>query len=390
MIRLRNAESPEDLEKVCRMTAEFLGSDDPEGAYAFMRLAFAECPFLTPDLCYILDVDGEIAASCQVLPLEMQVGSASVQASGLQAIVVDPRFRNRDYVGRLFSEGRASLRKKGFDFSLGFGHSRFYDRFGATPIAGDTEVVVRTRDVRGTPAGGFRDMGPGDTELLLRHYAEVNAGRTGVIRRSAEYWAWVRKRPPHVRIREDGYVGFEIQAEGVSVVEINGEGPAFYRDALGEVAGVARSEGLGSITVLVPPDHPFVESVLAYGVEVRTQYHRTGRCMGEILNLKSFFGKLEEELTSRLQKAFSQPPPVNLIIRADDEVAELTLPGTDQDPLFVELALPRKPLTQLAMGYKGLDTVLYEAGVEVAVEERRVLRALFPKGHPFVWAPDRF
>ena len=390
MITFRNAETQEDLEGICRLTAEFLGGDNPEETYAFMRRAFAECPFLTPDLCYVLDVDGEIAGSGQVLPLEMQVGSAAVQAGGIQAIVVDPRFRNRDYVRRMFEDGRAAIREKGFDFSLGFGHSRFYDRLGATPIAGDTEVFVRTQDVRGTSAGGFREMGPGDTELLLRHYAEVNAGRTGVIRRSAEYWAWVRKRPPQVRIRGDGYVGYEIQEESLSVCEINGESPAFYQDALGEVAGVARSEGLERIMVHVPPDHPFVESVLSYGVDVRTKYHRTGRCMGEILNVKSFFEKLEEELTSRLRRASPQSPPVDLIIRADDEVAELALPGPDQDPLSIELTLPRKPLTQLAMGYKGLDTVLHEAGVEVDAERGRVLRALFPKGHPHVWKPDQF
>jgi hypothetical protein len=112
--------------------------------------------------------------------------------------------------------------------------------------------------------------------------------------------------------------------------------------------------------------------------------------MGEILNLKSFFGRLEQELTSRLRQASPQSPPVDLIIRTDDEVAELALPGTDRDPLPVELTLPRKPLTQLAVGYKGLDTVLHEAGVGVDPEKRQVLRALFPKGHPYVWPPDRF
>lgn len=390
MIRMRNAESPEDLERVSRLTAQFLGRGDSEGTYTLLRRAFAECPFLTPDLCFLMDVDGEIAASSQVLPLEMQVGNTVVQAGGIQAIVVDPRFRNRHLVERLFDEGRAALINRGFDFSLGFGHPRYYDRLGATPITGDTMIHVRTRDVRGTFAGGFRGMGPGDVESLLRHYAKANAGRTCVIRRSLDYWTWLRKKPPHIRIREDGYVGYELREKEVIVSEINGEGSGFYRDALSEVAGIARSEGLDKIRVEAPPDHPFVDSVLSFGVEVSTAYRRTGWCMGEILNVTSFFGKLEGELTSRLRQALPASPDVDLAIRVDDQTAELALQGTKGGRLSIELALPRKPLTQLAVGYRGLDAVLHEAGVEMDAERRQVLRTVLPKGYPFVWMPDRF
>jgi predicted N-acetyltransferase YhbS len=390
VIRVRNPENPEDLEKVSRLTAQFLGRGDSEGTYTLLRRAFAECPFLTPDLCLLAEVDGEIAASGQALPLEMQVGNTVVQAGGVQAIVVDPRFRSRHLVERLFHEGRAMLINRGLDFSLGFGHPRYYDRLGATPIAGDTMIHVRTRDVRGTFAGGFRGLGPGDVELLLRHYAKANAGRTCVIRRSLDYWTWLRKKPSHVRIREDGYVGYELREKEVLVSEINGEGPGFYRDALGEVAGIARSEGLEEIMVEAPPDHPFVDSILSFGVEVCTTYRRTGWCMGEILDVTSFFGKLEGELTSRLRQTLPASPDVDLVIRVDDQTAELALPGTKGGRLSIELTLPRKPLTQLAVGYKGLDTVLHETGVAIDAERRQVLRAILPKGNPFVWMPDRF
>ncbi|MFC1791556.1 GNAT family N-acetyltransferase [Gemmatimonadota bacterium] len=389
-MRLRHPESQEEIERVCRLTTQFLGSGDREELFAFMMLAFAECPFLTPESCFILDVDGEIAASGQMLSLPMQVGGAVVQAAGLQAFVVDPGFRNRDLIKRMFEEGRGEVLRRGSDVSLGFGHSRYYDRMGATPIVADTEVEVRVRDVRGDRPEGFREMDDGEVDLLLDHYAASNVGRTGVIRRSPEYWKWQYRKPPSVRIRDDGYVGYEVREDQVSVLEIGGEGPGFYRDALMEVATLAREENLEVIRAQVPPDHPFVGSVVFFGAQVQTRYHRSGWCMGEVLNVESFLGKIEGELDSRLRVTLPTAPRVRLVVQVDDEEVEVTLPGEGGGDRVVDLPLPRKLFTQLVFGYKDLDTVLAEAGIRRDAESRRLLNALFPKGHPYIWKADRF
>jgi GNAT superfamily N-acetyltransferase len=391
VLTLRNPQSKEELEQVCRLTTRFLGGGEEELRFALMMRAYESCPFHRPEMCFLFEIDGEIAASFQGLELPMQVGNATVQAIGLQGLVVDPRFRNRGLATRLFAEARRVIVGRGLiDVAVGFGHPRLYDQVGATPVMGDTEATLDVKRVRGPRPKGFQPMEDGEVELLLDHYASSNQGRVGIIRRSPEYWAWLFRRPPSIRIRKDGYLGYEVREDGVILTEVGGEDAGFYHDAALELAALAREAGLPTIVAQVPPDHPFVEACFSFGVELRTVHHRTGWCMGEVTALGPFLEAIRPELERRQATGLPGSPGTRLRIRLNGEVEEMDLQVPGGETRELEIGLSRKLFTQLAFGYKGARTVLSEAGCHPSESELLVLDALFPRGNPYIWKADRF
>jgi GNAT superfamily N-acetyltransferase len=379
-----------DVEVVADLTARVFGkSGDYAEIYEMMKAAYVGCPYIKPEHCWVVDVDGRIVVKWQLLDLTLRVGSAEISVGGAQALVAEPDENGKGYPRLLVREGLPQAIAAGFDVLLGFAQrGAFYRRLGAAPVMAEYELGLDPRKIPRLSDDPFEALHEEDVDAIVDQYNRSNARRTGTVVRTTEYWHWMVRRAPVVLTCSQGYFGARFNSDSLELREVAGEETHAFCDlVLRKLGEMARARGYSRIQACLPPDHPLAEVAQRYAAEMQVRYPDRSGCLALVINPESFLKKLRPELERRLSGSRFGDVRVDL---RPGSAPPLRLNSGGAHRASLDLDLSLRSLLQLAFGYRSAGVILAQEGIRLDGSNRQLLEVLFPQGHPFMWLTDRF
>ncbi len=378
-----------DVEAVADLTARVFGkSGEYAEIYEMTKAAYGRCPYMKPEHCWVVDVDGRIVAKWQLLDLTLRVGSAEISVGGAQALAAEPDENGKGYPRLLVREGLPQAIAAGFDVILGFAQrGAFYRRLGAVPVMAEYELSLDPEKIPRLHDDPFEELREENVDTIVDQYNRSNARRTGTVVRTVEYWHWMVRRAPAVFTGPQGYFGVRFKPALLELREVAGDTRAFCDLVLRKLGEMARAEGCSRIRACLPPDHPLAEVGQRYACEMQVRYPDRSGCLALMINEESFLRKIQPELERRLSGSCFGDARVEFRVGSDHSL-RLNPGGARRATL--DLDLSSASLLQLAFGYRPVGVVLAQEGIRLDRFSRQLLEALFPQGHPFMWLSDRF
>ncbi|KPK65030.1 MAG: hypothetical protein AMK73_04165 [Planctomycetes bacterium SM23_32] len=354
-----------------------------------------------------LVVEGESVGELVVWDLEMWLLGERLRVGGVGGVHTDERHRNKGYMRRLMEDTVEYMTGLGQHFSMLFGISDFYNKFGFAPCLPEHRIDVATRDAERAAAEARPcTVGPlaeEDHPLVVDLYNQDNRCRPAAIVRSVEHFRGFRKGSGwHTRavasvLRDDAgkplsYMVCDDSRTTVNAIEVNTCDPSHFATLLCELAKMAVERRCGSIELHMADDHPFARFVRRFGCRRCTDFPRMGSGMMRLLNQQSAFERLQPALERRLAETALRGRSVELDIETELGQTGLRLGGgsAGQPALRGSVRLGQDKLTQLLVGYRTAEEVLADASVEAEGQASEALDALFGGGRPYVWHADRF
>jgi acyl-CoA synthetase (AMP-forming)/AMP-acid ligase II/predicted N-acetyltransferase YhbS len=387
---VRTIETLDDMRAVSHLLAASFGRGDYQEVFDFSVHAHQACPLMPKGLGWVVEQDGRVVAAWQLLDHAMQVGRSVVRMAGAQTLVVDPRHWGRGHPDLLVEAALPKAIAAGFDLVVGFtALPSYYERFGAVTVMPEYGFTFEPPEPPRAARDGFREMAAGDVDRVLDLYHRSNAGRTGALRRSAQTWPWLYRRPPLMLVEPDGYLGLRAGPGELELSEIAGEGAGFYERAVGKLGALARDCAVRTVTAPLPPDHPFVAYAASHEGRTSVRHPKKSGCMARILDLRRLLGRIAPELEARLAASPYAGCQVRMRWTGGDPVELLLNPHCRRE-VTLELPLPLPAMAQLVFGYKPAAVLLAEERLPPDVPGSALLATLFPVGYPHTWKTDRF
>ncbi len=406
MVNIRTLRDDE-FDAAAALTARIFGNDeDREEMFAMMRSALVDCPFMQPEHCWIAEIDGRLVAKWQVLDFSIRIGQTPIRMGGIQAVAAEPDENHKGYPRMIAMHALPEIAAQGFDVLLGYAQrGAFYRRIGAMPVMAEYGFELEARQIPRLHEGEdpFRVFDvERDLAEMMDHYNRGNHDRTGTMIRTVDHWPWMVRRPPLTYICDEGYIGVRWRDEegALEVRELAGNGPAFYERAVRKLGTLAKDRGYRTICGAVPADHPFVAAAIPYGLRIESRYTRKSGCLAMVLEPLRLLAKLQAEFERRLAASRYFDTQVHMGVRCDGREARFLLNGEGERKQKLDVTLTRAAIAQLVFGYRSAQSILFELasggdddpGVppRPSPEDIELLDVLFPKGHPFMWQPDRY
>lgn len=369
-------------------------------------------------------VEGQAVSGLWIWDLEVRLGSAPVKLGGIGGVETKAAFRGQGHARRVMEGAVDFMAMQGYDVSVLFGIQDFYEKFGFVSALPDYHLrVPENRAASAEQRLRAREFEPEDAAAVLAIYAANNARRTGAVVRSVETWAGFNKAggfgvPAEVLVFLDdgeeivGYMVYDRADDRCCLAEIGfreaGGTFPFHRtcdqplarlvfeSALSILAARARLLGQETLSLLLPPDHPFAVFSRRYGCEVQVRYPRSGGGMARIIHLRGVLAKMQDELAARLRDSAWASWQGHLALKTDLGTATLRLDAgsvalaEDHPSPDVTFAIPQAKLTPVLLGSRPVQDVLLEPDVSAPEAMAPLLETLFPPGFPYLWWPDRF
>jgi hypothetical protein len=356
-------------------------------------------------------VDGTSVSHAGSVQREMRIGSSIVKLGLITDVATSPRHRTYGYSTSCMTRQLRHFEDRGDDVSVVFGISDFYDRCGYAPCFPEHRLTLNTRDAEEAPrlkGYSVREFADGDIDWALQVFNDNNRRRSAtVVRKSGEWLGFVSGLrsgypPPSLVLERGGsreaYVSFHRSTyleypnypaydEDLQVCEIGLVGHDCLGTILNELALRALERRLERIILNIPLDHPMVDFSRRFGAVSAMTYHRNGRGMMRLVNQRTLFQKLREELQDRVSWGPVSQGDIEIktelgLTRIEVVGGELSVgEGPARGGNVVEL--PQSILAQLIIGYRSADNVLRDEASTIRGDPR-LLRALFPTSFPNV------
>jgi len=286
----------------------------------------------------------------------------------------------------------------------------FYERFGyrhAFPMDGRDPAAwldLTNLSLRGSKPE-VRSYQERDLPFLMHLYEEDNYTRSGTLLRSSTYWQWlldglercgsVRHEDIVVAQQGDGQVvGYAmvnpVDQGRFTLWEVAAPGGEAKNALLGELARWAQAAGNDRLYMRVPLDHPFAAFCVPLGAQV---VGCSDGVYARLLDAAGLFRALGPELEARLARSSLRGWTGTL--RLETDIGTVTLPfmggklrsGGKPDPVRT-VEVPQSWLARLVTGYNDIAALSRRRGIVLERDDWPLLRALFPKGCPYIWAAD--
>jgi len=343
------------------------------------------------------------------LTLDMRIGSILVKAGGVAGVGTDETERGHGYASLVVAEATRFFADTNHDIAVLYGIPDFYHRFGYIPVLPVTTVFLELKDVltvRPPAANGFttRAVQPDDWLAVLNLYEYNNAARSGTLKRPRATWQGYRRGTQWEYQVETmvvtngsseviGYAAFDDVDNACRVAELGYQSAAVFPTLLATMIEKAQRCRTDQIEIHLPPDHPFARFCRTYGCRVVTTYQRNQDGMARIINARSLLEKLTPLLTERA----AAQPEFNGSLALQTEEGAVTLAVNDGHVTVTDdaspawtLTLPQAQLAQLVMGYRGIQEINLDEGVEAPPAAIPLIDVLFPVGQPWMACTDYF
>ncbi len=387
----------DEIDAVSDLTARIFASEEEyDGMFQITRAAYQSCPFMSLDLCFVGETEGRLVAKWQVLDFSLRIAGVEVKVGGIQGVVAEPDENHKGYPKQIAMEALPRVREMDYDILLGYAQrGAFYRKLGAVPLHAEYELEVDARQVPRLDHDPYHAFDEA-TELsdLMRIYNARNVDRSASMIRSEALWPWMVRRPPIVLMGQDGYIGLRDGGDKLEVREIHTASAAESDVALRKIAAVAREHGYSRIVGRVPADHGLVRSAVAHGAQITTKYSKKSGALALCIAPVRLIERIAGSLEARLHASVYADTRVELEIRSGFDAGHLTLNAGGRDKREAVLNVSPGAAMQLAAGYRAVGDVLAgeanDASPPVDAQALHLLETLFPMGHPYLWATDRY
>ena len=134
----------DETDAVADLTARVFGKPhEYAGMFQMMQNAYANCPFIPTDLCWVAEAGGRIVAKWQILDFEMRIAGTPIRMGGIQAVAAEPDENHKGYAKEVALAALPEIRELDFDLVLGFAQrGAFYRRLGAVVVAANYEIEL--------------------------------------------------------------------------------------------------------------------------------------------------------------------------------------------------------------------------------------------------------
>lgn len=367
-------------------------------------------PFCQREWCRIVRQDDRIVSHVCFVQRTMRIGSAVIRAGTIGYVATHPGYRNRGLVGLLIDDWTEEATAQGHHLAYIHGIPDFYERFGyrhAFPMDGRDPAVWLDLTNLSLPGSKLevRSYQERDLPFLMRLYEEDNCTRSGTLVRSMAYWQWlldglgrcgsVRHEDIVVAQQGDGQmVGYAmvnpLDQGRFTIWEIAAQGEEAKSALVGEFARRAQEVGNDRLHMRVPLDHSFAAFCVPLGAQV---VGYSDGVYARLLDAAGLFRALGPELEARLARSPLRGWTGTL--RLETDIGTVTLPFVGgllrsdgkPDPVRIVQA-PQSWLARLVTGYNDIAALSRRRGIVLERDDWPLLRALFPKGCPYIWAAD--
>ncbi len=342
-------------------------------------------------------LDGKLVSHYGIWDFQMRAGRGRLRTGGVGAVATHGDYLRRGFMAKTARACVNGLRGLGYDMSLLFGISNFYNKFGYVRAFSFSTVMVWADDL---PKEKPR---PAPRKFVFKHrpdlealYNRENAGLTGTAVRPAYMnvnpmcagdgylWRGANKKPA-------GYVFVRPDRDKLIVNEVCGD----VEQALRVLAVLARKHRCRELHFNRLHEESALARRLKWGdCRVETQHIRAGGAMIRTVNLASVLKKMESEFSRLLKKSPMAGWKGQLLISDPREKVLLTI-----NRAKVTAGPPAKTKNRIAGGEEiaqmliGTDDPRETAAVHktrVQGEARLLLPVLFPCRHPMLAAWDGF
>ncbi|MBN1250058.1 MAG: GNAT family N-acetyltransferase, partial [Anaerolineae bacterium] len=250
-----------------------------------------------------IDDDTQVA-DLSVIDYTMRIGTAEVRMAGIGGVYTEREHRMKGYMRHLFEDTVTYMAGEGYDVSMLFGISNFYNKFGYATCLANYRVSVKTRDAEaaGAQASALkpRPVTSEDMPRLVALYTAENATRTGTVLRDPDdftkfphgtEWEAATEAVLWEDARGDllGYLVYDRNRTAVIVAEVGGRQPALLPSVLAYLAEQAVEKRCEAVEAVIPPDHAFAEYLQRFGCTWEIRYPRYADGMMRIMNQDTLF-----------------------------------------------------------------------------------------------------
>ncbi|MGC9359499.1 MAG: GNAT family N-acetyltransferase [Anaerolineae bacterium] len=338
--------------------------------------------------------DDKTLSGLGVYDRDIRIEDQVVRLGGIGGVGTPPEHRMKGYARRVLDASITFMRDKGYPLSALYGIPNFYTRWGFAPALPESRATIKTRDAELAAARlPVRQMTPDDATAAAALYAKANATRTGTVVRP-QNWSGFKRGPGNrfatFVVEQEGnvvgYAMYTLDASDCIVGEIGYRDGSVWSTILAEISQIAWERRLEKLTIMIPPDDPFLTYCQRYGYSLELSYARNAHGMARVIDQDALIEELAPLLRRRAAKA-GLSPAGSLVFNTDLGQTRLEL-GSANGTLHVRL--PQWALAQLVLGYRGIDDILFESEAHADLGAIPVLRAIFPQGFPYTYVADRY
>ncbi|MGB1718552.1 MAG: sterol carrier protein domain-containing protein, partial [Candidatus Latescibacterota bacterium] len=193
------------------------------------------------------------------------------------------------------------------------------------------------------------------------------------------------------RERVVGYVLYDDVDTHCRIAEVGGQSRAIFHTLLHDMARRAVRLRRPSLSLSLPPDHPFALFCRDYGCIDHTAYERNAGPMGRLVNLHTCIEKILPELANRWRLLDRKQV---LAVRTDLGHFTLSWQGErlhmERDAPRLAARLDQRALTELLLGYKTASSLKTNDQLACNRTQLTLLEHLFPPQQAHMSWPDRF
>jgi hypothetical protein len=368
------------------------------------------------------------ASMCHVVALRIHVGAAVVRMDGIGEVGTHPEYRQRGYSRRVLSAAVEKMIAGDAALSMLYGIPDFYHKFGYATAGPEYALSLPSSGgAAHMPLGwSSRPLAPGDVEAVRALYTQNTARAVGAGVRAPAAFPWTMLSRVHagtdecrVVVAPDGRVaayawrGAEFWFYGevagahpddLVLGEVMADGPAAADAMLALCRGWAADEALkgqrrvARVTLMLPPDGPVAAAAMYQHATFRQSYVARGDSMARVLHVGRLLTALAPELSERLRAG---DPTFRGVVRFETDIGAASLAVTP-DGVAVEGAaapagtppivvrLPQTALARLVLGAFPPGDLLSRLETPPSGQARHLLEIMFPRRHPYMFAPDRY
>ncbi|MBI5959320.1 MAG: GNAT family N-acetyltransferase [Chloroflexi bacterium] len=421
---VRNIRWPGEQEAVLTHIREIYGQSD----YDTWSITYGHAPTFDPADCFVLDGErpGEIAGHGMIIPRQIQIGESVLPTAEISLLGMLDSYQGLGGEQLLLEAIHQRMTERGDVFGLSFGSPLVFEPWQYEYAAGlyltsyESDIATDLALKAGSwdPAHSYErrtadQLGARGREVAVRRfylpdlptvkmlYAAESARGHYLMARDDEAWNWQIENQERLDQPDDFIVAEEddrlvayarlvtqrqintfrdTQAARFSVIEAAGDHPDGIESLLGEIARMADALTVDRIGLFVHPQSAFMRHALVRGANQR---HFTGAGFLRLHNLPAALQRLAPTLEARHSVSECDSRAYHLIIRTENQQAEVTL-GTGGSPEIVELEAPATVVVRLLTGWFGIDRVVE------GYQERHalLLRSLFPQRDPKIGLAD--
>jgi len=412
---VRRVKSEKDLAAVFKLV-RMVFPEDSDLFTAYMK-CYADGDF-SNSLMGI--VSGRLVAHAVVIPRRFMIDGVPVEMGQVGYIATHPKYRKQGFMKDLMPAIDTLIAQKGLPLAYLFGIPYFYRRYGY-------EYALPDDSFRVAPSLELDRLRPGPTvspdEFIIRRlefddidralaiYGKDASHRTMWHPRSRKVWSFQSEQlqlfsegweAEEVVFEKDGkvkgYMRYDVLDDALKVREVNfdeeyqKEGLSF---ALEHIINDAFARNLPRVQAAIPLDHPFMNFFVTRG-GVSVDYTYGG--MMKVIDLMELMKRLKNLINQRMIGTELTRFVGTMTINIYEEHINIriingkirTLDIKPREPeVMKEIRLSPQQFVQLLTGYKGVDDLL---GIpDFRIEPRWIgpMKALFPKGNPYIYMHDR-